>query len=157
MPVKPCNIIFILQMEKLRHTDTFLSKTAQEICGKTSTDSWSLVSACGGVWRGPLSSLVLRTRGRAGAEEYINERSGCPFPQPQRSSWKGSIKTMRLLRFYFFFLIFDSSLLLPPQKSVFHQWCYTLLFPCIYTVSNLEGLIRRKAEEHWSLRLMLSP
>lgn len=57
----------------------------------------------------------------------------------------------------FFFLIFDSFLLLPPQKSVFHQWCYTLLFPYICTVSNLEGLMRRKAEEHWSLRLMLSP
>lgn len=158
--MKPCNIVLILQMEKLRHTDTF---PIQDHTGNLWQDQHRLLIAGVCLPQGSegttehACSKDLWQRWSWGAPEW----SARPFSWSQSSSLKTNIKAVRLfwLFFSFFVCLFLITLILPPQNSVLcKKKCYTLLVPCIYTILNLKGLMRRrKAAERCSFRLMLSP
>lgn len=157
--MKPCNIVLILQMEKLRHTDTF---PIQDHTGNLWQDQHRLLIAGVCLPQGSegttehACSKDLWQRWSWGAPEW----SARPFSWSQSSSLKTNIKAVRLswLFFSFFVCLFLITLILPPQNSVLcKKKCYTLLVPCIYTILNLKGLMRRKAAECCSFRLMLSP
>lgn len=157
--MKPCNIVLILQMEKLRHTDTF---PIQDHTGNLWQDQHRLLIADVCLPQGSegttehACSKDLWQRWSWGAPEW----SARPFSWSQSSSLKTNIKAVRpsWLFFSFFVCLFLITLILPPQNSVLcKKKCYTLLVPCIYTILNLKGLMRRKAAECCSFRLMLSP
>lgn len=158
--MKPCNIVLILQMEKLRHTDTF---PIQDHTGNLWQDQHRLLIAGVCLPQGSegttehACSKDLWQRWSWGAPEW----SARPFSWSQSSSLKTNIKAVRLswLFFSFFVCLFLITLILPPQNSVLcKKKCYTLLVPCIYTILNLKVLMRRrKAAERCSFRLMLSP
>lgn len=152
MLVKQCNIILILQMEKLRHTDTFPSKTTKEICGKTSTGSWSLESACIRVWGGPQSSLALTCLWQSRSWRTRKQKVSVSISWATKLQSENKYKCNEI--FWFFFSNFNY--FLTPEVSFTPRRiiCYTLLFTQICIVSNLEGLIRRKSVDHQNLRLM---
>lgn len=164
--MKPCNIVLILQMEKLRHTDTF---PIQDHTGNLWQDQHRLLIAGVCLPQGSegttehACSKDLWQRWSWGAPKWVVSTSFLLITKLQsENKYKGS---ETFLTFFFLFCLFvfnylDGTFILPPHDSVLckKKKCYTLLVPCIYTILNLKGLMRRrKAAERCSFRLMLSP
>lgn len=99
--MKPCNIVLILQMEKLRHTDTF---PIQDHTGNLWQDQHRLLIADVCLPQGSegttehACSKDLWQRWSWGAPEW----SARPFSWSQSSSLKTNIKAVRLSWLFFF-------------------------------------------------------
>lgn len=99
--MKPCNIVLILQMEKLRHTDTF---PIQDHTGNLWQDQHRLLIAGVCLPQGSegttehACSKDLWQRWSWGAPEW----SARPFSWSQSSSLKTNIKAVRLSWLFFF-------------------------------------------------------
>lgn len=164
--MRPCNIVLILQMEKLRHTDTF---PIQDHTGNLWQDQHRLLIAGVCLPQGSegttehACSKDLWQRWSWGAPKWVVSTSFLLITKLQsENKYKGS-ETFLTFFFAFFVCLFLITLMVPlfyPHIIQFcaKKKCYTLLVPCIYTILNLKGLMRRrKAAERCSFRLMLSP